>query len=63
MPNADNIVSSGGGCTKDADGNLVLIKDQDGDSAAITSILNSKELKVPVGIIIGEYICPVCIKW
>ncbi|GKZ58573.1 hypothetical protein AnigIFM49718_004398 [Aspergillus niger] len=48
------ITRVGGGCTKDADGNLVLIKDQDGDSAAMSSILNSKELKVPVGIIIGN---------
>ncbi|GLA64946.1 hypothetical protein AtubIFM54640_006680 [Aspergillus tubingensis] len=48
------ITRVGGGCTKDANGNLVLIKDQDGDSAAMSSILNSMELKVPVGIVIGE---------
>ena len=45
--------TSGGGCTKDADGNLVLIKDQD-ESCTITSIINSKVQKVPVGIIIGH---------
>lgn len=50
----DNIMSSGGGCTKDANGNLVLIKDQDGDSAAMSSIHNSMKLNVPVGIVIGE---------
>ncbi|PYH69162.1 hybrid D-mandelate dehydrogenase-like dehydrogenase/2OG-Fe(II) oxygenase [Aspergillus vadensis CBS 113365] len=48
------ITRVGGGCTKDANGNLVLIKDQDGDSAAMSSILNSMELKVPVGIVIGN---------
>lgn len=47
-------MSSGGGCTKDANGDLVLIKDQDGDSATMSSILTSMELNVPVGIVIGE---------
>lgn len=50
--------TSGGGCTKDADGNLVLIKDQD-ESYTITSIINSKDQKVPVGIIIGQS-CSCC---
>ncbi|GKZ28242.1 hypothetical protein AbraIFM66950_000054 [Aspergillus brasiliensis] len=49
------ITRVGGGCTKDAAGNLVLIKDQDGDnSAAMSSILNSMRMKVPVGMIIGN---------
>ncbi|RAK94083.1 hypothetical protein BO79DRAFT_233923 [Aspergillus costaricaensis CBS 115574] len=48
------ITRVGGGCTKDANGNLVLIKDQDGDSAAMSSILNSMKLNVPVGIVIGN---------
>ncbi|PWY91529.1 hypothetical protein BO94DRAFT_573950 [Aspergillus sclerotioniger CBS 115572] len=45
---------SGGGCTKDAEGNLVLLKDQDDDSSAISSIANSMKLRVPVGLIIGD---------
>ena len=45
--------TSGGGCTKDVDGNLVLLKDQD-ESCFITSIINSKEHNVPIGIIIGK---------
>lgn len=45
--------TSGGGCTKDADGNLVLLKDQD-ESCFITRIINSKEHNVPIGIIIGK---------
>lgn len=45
--------TSGGGCTKDADGNLVLIKDQD-ETCSITSIMNSMKHKVPVGVIIGN---------
>lgn len=44
---------SGGGCTKDGDGNLVLIKDQDGDTGMVSSIINSMEFNVPVGLIIG----------
>ncbi|KAI9929841.1 hypothetical protein MW887_011647 [Aspergillus wentii] len=48
------ITRIGGGCTKDADGNLVLIKDQDNDSCIVSSIINSKNLNVPVGIIIGD---------
>ncbi|ODM15422.1 hypothetical protein SI65_09025 [Aspergillus cristatus] len=47
------ITRVGGGCTKDADGNLVLLRDQD-ESCFITSIINSKEHNVPVGIIIGN---------
>lgn len=45
---------SGGGCTKDADGNLVLLKDQDADSSMVSSIINSKEANVPVGLITGR---------
>ncbi|PWY80494.1 hypothetical protein BO70DRAFT_406448 [Aspergillus heteromorphus CBS 117.55] len=48
------ITRVGGGCTKDADGNLVLLKDQDNDSSAISSLVNSMGLKVPVGMVIGD---------
>ena len=44
--------SSGGGCVKDDGGNLVLVKDQD-ENCYITSLINSKKHKVPVGLIIG----------
>lgn len=37
---------------KDPDGNLILVKDQD-ESGYITSLTNSKEHNVPVGVIIG----------
>lgn len=46
--------TSGGGCTKDSDGNLVLLKDQDADSSMVSNIINSKEANVPVGLIIGR---------
>lgn len=37
---------------KDPDGSLVLVKDQD-ESGYITSLANSKENNVPVGVVIG----------
>lgn len=37
---------------KDDGGNLVLVKDQD-ENCYITSLINSKKHKVPVGLIIG----------
>ncbi|RAL02207.1 uncharacterized protein BO80DRAFT_463876 [Aspergillus ibericus CBS 121593] len=43
------ITRVGGGCTKDADGNLVLLRDQDNDSSAMSSIANSMNLKIPPG--------------
>lgn len=46
---------SGGGCTKDAGGNLVLLKDQDSDAGMVSSIINSMESHVPVGLIIGLF--------
>ncbi|KAF9887333.1 hypothetical protein FE257_010328 [Aspergillus nanangensis] len=46
--------ASGGGCTKDAAGNLTLMKDQDNEGATITSIMNSKRFNIPVGIVIGD---------
>lgn len=46
--------TSGGGCTKDPDGNLVLLKDQDSDTSMVSSLINSKESNVPVGLIIGK---------
>ncbi|RJE26901.1 hypothetical protein PHISCL_00813 [Aspergillus sclerotialis] len=48
------ITRIGGGCTKDSEGNLVLLKDQDGDTNMVSSIINSKEFNVPVGLIIGD---------
>ncbi|PYH92964.1 hypothetical protein BO71DRAFT_400122 [Aspergillus ellipticus CBS 707.79] len=48
------ITRVGGGCTKGADGNLVLVKDQDNDNSAISSLTNSMSLKIPVGMIIGS---------
>lgn len=42
----------GGGCVKDSEGNLVLVKNQD-ESGYISSLANSKEHNVPVGVIIG----------
>lgn len=45
---------SGGGCTKDKEGNLILIKDQDVDAAPARSLLNNQTLKIPVGLIIGN---------
>ncbi|KAG2415898.1 hypothetical protein HFD88_007090 [Aspergillus terreus] len=44
----------GGGCTKDAAGNLVPLRDQDSDNSIVNSVIKSKELKVPVGLIIGN---------
>lgn len=46
---------SGGGCTKDADGNLILIKNQDEDNASVSSLMHSKVLRVPVGLILGMH--------
>lgn len=37
---------------KDPEGNLVLVKDQD-EGGYISSLANSKEHNVPVGVIIG----------
>lgn len=48
-----NLATSGGGCTKDAEGNLVLLKDQDTDSAILSSVMNSWRMQNPVGLIIG----------
>ena len=45
---------SGGGCTKDKEGNLILIKDQDVGAAPARSLLNNQTLNVPVGLIIGN---------
>jgi hypothetical protein len=47
-------IHSGGGCTKDAAGNLVPLRDQDSENSIVNSVIKSKELKVPVGLIIGE---------
>ncbi|GFF64652.1 hypothetical protein IFM60648_01339 [Aspergillus lentulus] len=44
----------GGGCTKDAEGNLILVRDQGSDDSAVSSLINSMNLKVPVGLIIGD---------
>lgn len=43
---------------KDPDGNLVLVKDQD-ESGYITSLANSKENNVPVGMVLGSLNSPV----
>ncbi|RAH46778.1 uncharacterized protein BO95DRAFT_101909 [Aspergillus brunneoviolaceus CBS 621.78] len=48
------ITRIGGGCTKDAEGNLVLLKDQDTDSAILSSVMNSWRMQNPVGLIIGD---------
>ncbi|PYH42389.1 uncharacterized protein BP01DRAFT_418022 [Aspergillus saccharolyticus JOP 1030-1] len=48
------ITRIGGGCMKDADGKLVLLKDQNTDSAVLSSVLNSWKMNNPVGIIIGN---------
>ncbi|KAL4892187.1 2OG-Fe(II) oxygenase superfamily-domain-containing protein [Aspergillus ambiguus] len=48
------ITRIGGGCTKDKMGNLVLNKDQDNENIILKSIIRSRELKVPIGIIIGD---------
>lgn len=45
---------SGGGCSKDSEGNLVLLKDQDVTEAAAKSLINSRDTKTPVGLVIGE---------
>ncbi|KAE8356136.1 2OG-Fe(II) oxygenase superfamily-domain-containing protein, partial [Aspergillus coremiiformis] len=49
------ITRIGGGCTKDADGNLVHIRDQDMKDAMVKSVFNSMEQKIPVGIIVGHH--------
>ncbi|KAH2927129.1 hypothetical protein KXW15_001781 [Aspergillus fumigatus] len=44
----------GGGCTKDVEGNLILVRDQGSEDSAVSSLINSMNLKVPVGLIIGD---------
>ncbi|KAB8237547.1 uncharacterized protein BDW43DRAFT_321906 [Aspergillus alliaceus] len=48
------ITRIGGGCTKDKDGKLTRVKDQDANDTMVKSLLNSMEQKLPVGIIIGQ---------
>ncbi|RAL16601.1 uncharacterized protein BO97DRAFT_420902 [Aspergillus homomorphus CBS 101889] len=48
------ITRIGGGCIKDAEGNLVLLKDQDTDSTVLSSVMNSWKWKNPIGLIIGD---------
>ncbi|KAJ5573562.1 uncharacterized protein N7459_007989 [Penicillium hispanicum] len=48
------ITRMGGGCTKDGQGNLILIKNQDMESAPAKSLLQSQMRKVPIGLIIGS---------
>lgn len=45
---------SGGGCTKDKDGNLTLIRDQDFKNVTVKSLLNNQQSKLPVGLVIGK---------
>lgn len=47
---------SGGGCAKDEGGNLVQIRDQDGEGAAFRALINSRDGEHPVGVIIGGLI-------
>ena len=49
-------LSSGGGCTKDVDGNLVQLKDQGGDNSTMASLVNSKESGLAVGLIVGMFL-------
>ncbi|KAH2085533.1 hypothetical protein KXX03_001550 [Aspergillus fumigatus] len=44
----------GGGCTKDVEGNLILVRDQGSEDSAVSSLINSMNLKVSVGLIIGD---------
>lgn len=46
---------SGGCCTKDSEGNLVLEKNQDPGTALVQSIIGSQESKLAVGLVIGTY--------
>ncbi|PLB43251.1 hypothetical protein P170DRAFT_419123 [Aspergillus steynii IBT 23096] len=48
------ITRVGGGCHKDADGNLILDKDQSPDSSQVVSVINSMEQGIPVGMVIGD---------
>ncbi|KAL2010317.1 hypothetical protein VTN00DRAFT_6124 [Thermoascus crustaceus] len=48
------ITRIGGGCAKDEGGNLVQIRDQDGEGAAFRALLNSRDGEHPVGLIIGD---------
>ncbi|KAJ9206360.1 hypothetical protein DTO027B5_717 [Paecilomyces variotii] len=48
------ITRIGGGCERDAEGNLVPIKDQDGQGPAFRALENSRRIGLPVGIVIGD---------
>ncbi|KAJ5833593.1 hypothetical protein N7474_001904 [Penicillium riverlandense] len=48
------ITRVGGGCTKDKDGNLTLIRDQDFTNVTVKSLLNNQQFRNPVGVVIGS---------
>ncbi|KAJ5794631.1 hypothetical protein N7457_001230 [Penicillium paradoxum] len=48
------ITRIGGCCSKDSAGNLTLEKNQDPDNALVQSIINTKESKLAVGLVIGN---------
>ena len=50
---------SGGGGEKDAQGNLVQVKDHKGSDKSITSLLHSKNTKTPIGVIVGSFNPPI----
>ncbi|KAE8136632.1 2OG-Fe(II) oxygenase superfamily-domain-containing protein [Aspergillus pseudotamarii] len=49
------ITRIGGSCSRNANGDLVRVKDQEEKDLLVKCLLNSMEQKVPVGIIIGEH--------
>ncbi|KAE8329966.1 hypothetical protein BDV39DRAFT_213445 [Aspergillus sergii] len=49
------ITRIGGSCSKNANGDLVRVKDQEKKDLSVKCLLNSMEQNVPVGIIIGEH--------
>jgi hypothetical protein len=50
---------SGGGSEKDAQGNLVQVKDHKESNKNITSLLHSKNTKTPIGVIVGSFNPPI----
>ncbi|KAE8383316.1 hypothetical protein BDV26DRAFT_287818 [Aspergillus bertholletiae] len=49
------ITRIGGSCSKNANGDLVLVKDQQKEDRLVKCLLNSMEHKVPIGVIIGKH--------
>ncbi|CAG8185575.1 unnamed protein product [Penicillium salamii] len=48
------ITRIGGCCTKDAEGNLILEKNQDAGDALVQSVIGSQKSKLAVGLVLGQ---------